>query len=100
LLDAATRVRTSEIAKDARFVDVGYAELVSDPLVTIAMLYRELGIALSAEARSRMRDYLARKPKDKHGAHAYDLAETGVERAGERARFADYQRTYGVPSED
>jgi hypothetical protein len=100
LLDAATRVRTSEIAKDARFVDVGYAELVRDPLVTIAGLYRELGIALSAEARSRMRDYLARKPKDKHGAHAYDFAETGVDRAGERARFADYQRTYDVPSED
>jgi hypothetical protein len=100
LLDAATRVRASEIAKDARFVDVGYSDLVRDPLSTIAALYRELGIALSAEARSRMRDYLAQKPKDKHGAHTYDFAETGVDRAAERTRFADYQRTYGVPSED
>lgn len=100
LLDAATRVRSSEIAKDARFVDVGYAELVRDPLVMIAGIYRDLGLPLSGEARSRMRDYLAQKPKDKHGAHAYDFAETGVDRATERARFAEYQKTYGVPSED
>jgi hypothetical protein len=100
LLDAATRVRTSEIAENARFIDIGYADLTRDPLATIGALYRELGIELGAEARARMRDYLARKPKDKHGAHAYDCEETGVDRAGERARFADYQTAYGVPSED
>jgi hypothetical protein len=100
LLDAATQVRTSEVAKAARFVDVGYAELMREPLVTVAALYRKLDLALSAEARSRMRDYLERKPKDKHGAHVYDFEETGVDRAAERARFAEYQKTYGVPSED
>ena len=100
LLDAATRVRTSDAAKDARFVDVAYADLLRDPLATIGALYRQLDIALTPGARARMHDYLAGKPKDKHGAHVYAIAETGIDRAAERARFAQYQRTYAVPSED
>jgi hypothetical protein len=100
LLDGATRIRGSEIASKARFVDVGYAELMRDPLAAIASLYRDLDIDLEAEAQSRMREYLARKPKDKHGAHDYDFAATGVDRAAERARFVEYQNRYGVPCED
>jgi hypothetical protein len=100
LLDAATRVRASAAARGAFFVDVGYAELVRDPMRTIAGLYGRLDIELTDETKGRMRDYLAHKPKDKHGAHAYDFDETGFDRAVERARFADYQRAYAVLSED
>ena len=46
-----------------------------------------------------MRAYLEHKPKGKHGAHRYDFADTGLDMAEERARFADYQERYGVPSE-
>ena len=53
-----------------------------------------------AEAEARMRDYLACKPKDKHGVHVYDLDQAGVERAAARERFEQYQRIYAVPSED
>jgi hypothetical protein len=100
LLDAATRIRTGERAKNARFVDVAYADLMRNPLQTIDSLYRRLGIELTAGAAARMRDYLERKPKDKHGVHVYDFDEMGVDRAAERARFSRYQRTYAVPSED
>ena len=100
LLDAATRIRTGERAKNARFVDVTYADLMRNPLQTIDSLYRRLGIELTAGAAARMRDYLERKPKDKHGVHVYDFDEMGVDRTAERARFSRYQRTYAVPSED
>lgn len=99
LLDNATRARTSDAAKNARFVDVVYADLMRDPLAAIDRLYRTLDLELGGEARARMREYLAEKPKDKHGAHDYDVAETGVDHAVERARFATYQGHYGVPSE-
>jgi len=100
LLEAARRAREGGSAENARFVDVRYADLMREPLATIAALYRDLGLDLDGEARSRMRDYLARKPKDKYGAHAYELEETGIDRAAERARFAEYQARYVVPSED
>jgi hypothetical protein len=100
LLDAATRVRTTDRAKHARFVDVVYSDLMRDPLRAIAELYRRLGLALTPHAEARMRDYLACKPKDKHGVHVYDLDQAGVERAAARERFEQYQRIYAVPSED
>ena len=100
LLDGATRVRTSEVARRATFVDVAYADLMGDPLATIGDLYRKLGIELSDDARKCMRAYIVQKPKDKFGAHVYDFAQTGVDRGAERARFADYQHRYAVPSED
>lgn len=100
LLEGATRCRSSAAAKDACFVDVRYADLTREPVATIAALYTDLGIELDGQARSRMRDYLARKPKDKYGAHAYGVEEAGIDRAAERARFAEYQARYGVLSED
>jgi hypothetical protein len=100
LLEAATQVRTRDVAKHARFVDVAYADLMRDPLATIDALYRRLDIALTEDARARMKHYLAQKPKDKHGAHVYEMAGTGIDRTTERARFAEYQRIFAVPSED
>jgi hypothetical protein len=100
LLDAATRVRRSELATSACFVDVVYADMMRDPLKTIDTLYGCLGLELTPVARDRMRCYLEQKPKDKHGAHVYDFEQTGVDRQAERARFAEYQRTYAVPCED
>jgi hypothetical protein len=54
---------------------------------------------LRPEAESRMRAYLAAKPKDKHGAHRYSFESTGRDRDSERRRFAAYQARFGVPSE-
>lgn len=100
LLERASQVRDEPIARDACFVDVRYADLMRDPLATVANVYRELGLELRPEAAERMSAYLAAKPKDKHGAHDYAFAETAVDARLERRRFADYQARYGVPTEE
>ena len=46
-----------------------------------------------------MRDYLAGRPKDKHGAHEYSFADLALDPAVERERFARYQRHFSVPEE-
>lgn len=97
LLANAMRVR--DAGREGQFADVLYADLVRDPIATVARLYVRLGLTLSAEAESRMRAHLAAKPQGKHGAHRYDFEHTGFDRAAERARFAEYQRRYGVASE-
>ncbi|RIL03057.1 MAG: sulfotransferase [Proteobacteria bacterium] len=98
LLANAMRVR--DAGRERQFADVLYADLVRDPIAAIARVYDRFALPFTAEAEARMRAYLAAKPKGRHGAHRYAFAHTGFDRAAERARFADYQRRYGVPSED
>jgi hypothetical protein len=99
LLDAATKLRDSGIVPEAQCVDLLYGDLVRDPLAAIRGVYEHFGIALSREAEARIRAYMAAKPKDKHGAHAYSFESTGADPATERRRFAAYQARFGVPSE-
>ena len=40
-----------------------------------------------------------RRPRERHGRHDYDFADTGLDLGETRARFAEYQTRYGVPSE-
>jgi len=100
LLERASQMRETAIARDASFVDVRYADLMRDPLATISSVYRQLGLELRSEAAERMSAYLAAKPKDKHGAHDYAFAETGFDVGLERQRFIAYQTRYGVPPEE
>jgi hypothetical protein len=46
-----------------------------------------------------MRDYLAGRPKDQHGAHEYSFADLELDPAVERERFGRYQRQFSVPEE-
>ena len=40
-----------------------------------------------------------RGPRDRHGRHDYDFADTGLDLAETRARFAAYQARYDIPNE-
>ena len=44
-------------------------------------------------------DYLAAKPKGKHGAHAYTFADVGLDEDHVRATFAGYVAHYGITEE-
>jgi hypothetical protein len=84
---------------EERIHDVLYHELVSDPIGELRRLYASLDLELMPDAEARMRAYLAARPKDRRGAHRYTFADTGLDLARERARFARYQQRFGVPSE-
>jgi hypothetical protein len=99
LLEAASQVRDDAAAAAATFVDVAYADLVADPLAAVTRVYADAGLRLGDDAAARMRAYLVRKPKGKHGTHVYEIGETGADVTTERERFVEYQRRYRVPSE-
>jgi len=99
LLERMTALRASGRVDPQQFFDVRYEDLVKRPIETIAGIYAHFGIGFSADAERRMRDYLASKPKGKHGEHRYDFASTGFDLATERERFRAYRERYGVPSE-
>ena len=99
LLASAERARGLPAARGARFVDVRYADLMRDPIATVAAAYKDCGLELGADAAERMRRHLRDKPKDKHGAHGYSFEDTGFDLARERDRFAQYRARYDIPEE-
>jgi hypothetical protein len=80
----------------ARFLDVAYEDIEAAPMETVERIYDFAGWQLTEAARRAMRAFLAANPKDKHGAHRYSLAEYGLERRIELARFSRYCERFNV----
>jgi hypothetical protein len=99
LLEKATRQRDAGIVPEERVFDVRYQQLVDDPFGTLRALYDHFGMPWSAEAEQRMRAHLAARPQHRHGEHRYAFADTGLDPARERERFAPYRTHFGVPEE-
>lgn len=98
-LDRGVTAREDGTVRPERVVDVQFRDFMADPFATIYAIYERLGLTLSMEAERRMRDYLAANPSDKHGAHSYSFAETGLEAGELRARAKRYQEYFEVPDE-
>lgn len=81
----------------AQFLDVSYDSIESSPLETVESIYRFIGAPLEDHARARMSAYLARNPKNKHGVHRYSLAQYGLDRDTELARFKSYCERFDIP---
>jgi hypothetical protein len=80
-------------------IDVQYAELMRDPVATVAAVYEAAGSPLDEQAAARMSAYLAANPKGRYGTHRYDLSEFDLNQAEIRERFSAYVDRYGVPVE-
>jgi hypothetical protein len=99
LLDGMAALRASGALPASQCHDVRFADLMGRPMETLATIYDRFEIEFSAEAEAAMRDYLAAKPRARHGAHSYDFADTGLDLDEERERFRDYYARYDVPNE-
>jgi hypothetical protein len=98
-MDLVMGWRADGTIPDDRIVDVRFADLAADPVATVRIVIERTEGSLDTETEPRMRGYLAARPRDRHGRHAYDFADTGLDRDETRARFAAYQARYDVPSE-
>ena len=97
----ATSLERGLAARDrmdpARFADVDHDAFVADPLGTVERVYRDFGLSLGEAARGAMQAHVAANPKDKHGAHEYDLARFGLTHEQVAARFAPYVERFALP---
>ena len=98
-MDLVMRGRDDGTIPDDRIIDVRFADLVADPVATVRAVLERSGSHLDAGSEQRMHAYLDAKPRDRHGHHDYDFADTGLDLDETRARFAAYQARYDVPSE-
>jgi sulfotransferase family protein len=82
-----------------RIIDVLYADLMADPVAAVRGVYERWQIPFGGALAECVRAHLDARPKDRHGAHEYTFADTGLDLEKERLRYADYQEHFGVPSE-
>jgi hypothetical protein len=82
-----------------QIIDVHYADLVRDPVGTVADIYGALGEPLGDPARAAMTDYVDAHPKGQFGAHTYDVASFGLNAGELRERFSAYVARYDIPAE-
>lgn len=84
---------------DIQIVDVQYADLVRDPLGTVATVYRAFGEELDGPALAAMTAHVASHPKGRFGHHNYDLAQFGLDGGALAERFRGYVQRYDIPLE-
>ncbi|MEE2677368.1 MAG: sulfotransferase [Myxococcota bacterium] len=83
----------------AQFFDLPFGAFQSDPLAAIEAIYAHFGIAYSEAAETAMRRFRTENPRDKHGAHHYDVETWGLDPDEIRERFQAYVEAFDVPSE-
>jgi hypothetical protein len=102
-MNAVTKERDSGTLPVDQIADVGYRDLVGDPIGTVRRLYGGWDLDLSAEALGAMEDYVrarhANRSQADGGDHRYSFGDTGLDLSEHRALVADYQERFGVPSE-
>src|SRR5579871_4193915 len=91
--------RVDGLVPNDQIVDSHFLDLMRDPVVSLRATYEQLGLAWPAGHDQVITDYLANKPKGKHGDHAYSLADVGLDDDTVRAAFKEYVAYYDITEE-
>jgi hypothetical protein len=98
-LDRSVDARENGVVSADRVVDVYFDHFMADPFAVIHTIYERLGYELDTASEARMREFLADNAQDKHGAHTYTWADTGLDLGTVRERAKKYQDYFDVKSE-
>ncbi len=99
--DALTTVsrRRDDGSLQAPFGDLRFRDLMSDPVAAIEGAYEGIGREMSDEHRDAVVEYLAAKPRGKHGEHRYTPEEWGFDTDALHAELAEYMARFDVAVE-
>lgn len=74
-----------------RIIDIGFQELMADPMACVERIYAAVDARLGGEAERRMREWLAEQRRShRPDGHRYDLADYGLDRDEVEEAFAEY----------
>ena len=98
-LEGAIDARVSGAVPDDSIADSHFTDLMRDPVSSLRSTYEQLGLSWPAGHDRTITRYLEEKPKDRHGAHAYSLADVGLDESAVRESFKNYVAHYGIREE-
>ncbi|MFZ1863756.1 MAG: sulfotransferase [Polyangiales bacterium] len=99
-LERAVAARRKHADKPAQFFDAPFEETLKDPVDLLRRAYAHFEMELSEDAESRMRVFLAAKPRGSRGKHRYVRQDFELSLEEIRERFADYCDAFDVPLVD
>jgi hypothetical protein len=98
-LDGTIAQRVDGTLPNERIVDSHFVDLMRDPVVALRDTYERLGLAWPNAHDRTITEYLAAKPRGKHGTHNYTPADVGLDEASVRETFKHYVAHYGIAEE-
>jgi Sulfotransferase family len=81
---------------DDGVIDVDYYRLVADPVAIVGAIYNRVGMEMSAPVQAELAGWTAANPKGKRGAHAYSLADYGLDFDAVNGAFEPYRRRFRI----
>ena len=75
---------------------VQHSALVTDPVGTVAALYRHFGLALTPGVAAAVERYAGERPHGGYGPRDYRFEDHGLDPAAEQDKFRDYIRRFDV----
>lgn len=81
------------------FVDVHYADLLTDPMKELRRIYDFLGYELHPGTLEAVNAYRSENPRNKRGVHRYGPEDFGLSREQLDRDFAAYREHYGIERE-
>ncbi len=73
-----------------RIVDVGYRELLADPVGVVTRIHERFGLPLVPATRARLDRYVAAHPQRQYGANPYRIEDYGQRPEALAERFSAY----------
>ncbi len=98
-LEGAIQARESGGIPDEQIVDSHFTDLMADPVAAMRSIYERLRLEWPDDHETVIKGYLTSKPKDKHGAHMYSLADVGLDPESVRRSFEPYVAHYRIAHE-
>lgn len=83
--------RVPEIS--SRILDIGYSEVVGDPIGSVQRIHKHFGVAFTPEHEKRIRQRIEQDKQDRVKPHSYDAEQFGIDTYTED--FAEYRKTFG-----
>ena len=97
MMDVYRRRQAGELPE--RFIDLHFSDLMNDPVKALAAVYQQSGKTFSEQYQQAIHDYLAEKPKGKHGKHSYRPEDWGMDTETLKQQAKDYIDSYQVKLE-
>jgi hypothetical protein len=98
-LQSAIDARETGAVPDDQIADSHFTDLMREPVATLRATYERLGLEWPSGHDDTIGRYLREKPKGKHGAHMYTLADVGLDEDSVRESFGSYVAHYGITEE-
>jgi hypothetical protein len=89
------KIETARDQSDSsQVIDVSFRRMIENPIETVEELYHQLDLELTAELKTRMREFIESQKKGKHIHHRYHSEDFSLNSGEINRIFADYIEGY------